>query len=146
MSWQDLMDRAYDKWQENKGWSYRQFLASLDARERKAVVLGNFNGQVLNGGLCQWVENGYASGSGRELLDLLADIGTPLARRVRGIVVSVLVHVDLTVEKGGCFDNYWVDDPEEFVDELDELTNDYFELSDDFESEVEDFLRGSVSV
>jgi hypothetical protein len=140
------MDVAYDKWQETKGWSYRQFLSSLDARERKAVVRGNFNSQVLNGGLCQWVENGYASGSGRELLDLLADIGTPLARRVRGIVVSVLVHVDLTVEKGGCFDNYWVDDPEEFLEELDELTNDYFELSDGFESEVEDFLRGSVSV
>lgn len=54
MVWQGLMDQAYAKWQaDGKKWSYRQFLANLDAVERKAVILGNFNYQVCNGGLQQ---------------------------------------------------------------------------------------------
>lgn len=149
MSWQDLMDRAYDKWQDNKGWSYGEFLSNLGSLERKAVVLGNFNHQVLNGGVEQWVENGYASGSGKELLGILADMGTSRSRIVRGIVVSVLVHVDLSVDKGSPFANYWLGDPEDYLGEFEELTNNYYELydgEDGFVMEVEEYLRNSVGV
>lgn len=142
--WDNLMDKSYDKWRECRGWSYGEFLSNLDALERKAVVLGNFNHQVLNGGFQQWVDNGYASGSGMELLTVLSDMGTPSSRILRGIVVSVLVHVDLGIEKDGCFTNYWLDDPGE--EELDRLTNRYYDLSDDFVADVDNYLRGSVSV
>lgn len=55
---QSLMDSAYATW-EGKGWSREEFLYEISSIERKAVVLGNLNYQVHNGGFVQWVDNNY---------------------------------------------------------------------------------------
>ena len=143
-TWQDLMDRAYDKWKQNKDWKYSQFLLNLDSVERKAVILGNFNYQVLNGGFVQWVENGYASGGGRELLVILDEMGD---QRVSQLVKPVLEHVDLSLENRGFMTNYWLELEEEEFDEVlgevDGLSDKYYDFYKEFELEVEEYLRKS---
>lgn len=62
---QSLMDKAYDRWNgEWKGFSYDQFVAQLDYAERLAVLAGNLNYQVCNGGFAQWFYNDYGSHAG----------------------------------------------------------------------------------
>lgn len=142
--WQAIMNQAYDKWQAKREWKYREFLLNLDALERKAVVLGNFNHQVLNGGLQQWVDNGYATGSGRDLLLILEEIGTELAKKVKAIVEEVLGYVDMDAEPQGWGDYWqdgWVDDDHlACYEEIDKLTDDYYTFYEDFEAEVERYL------
>lgn len=58
-AWQSVMDTAYAKFTDDvKG--YAAFLETLTETEITAVLLGNLNGQVCNGGFQQWVDNGYA--------------------------------------------------------------------------------------
>ena len=139
--WQGLMDRAYSKWQKNRDWKYSQFLLNLDSVERKAVILGNFNSQVLNGGFVQWVDNGYASGGGRELLVILDEMGD---QRVSQLVKSVLKHVDLSLENRGWGGEYWLRrgelEMEELLEELNGLTDKYYDFYKEFELEVEEYL------
>ena len=52
-----LMNTAYSKYPKNV--SHFEFLLSLTPIERTAVVLGNLNYQVENGGFSQWSFNGY---------------------------------------------------------------------------------------
>ncbi|RKZ95268.1 MAG: hypothetical protein DRQ40_04035 [Gammaproteobacteria bacterium] len=145
--WQGLMDRAYDKWQ-GTGWSYERFLLNLDSVERKAVLLGNFNHQTCNGGLQQWVDNGYASGGGAELLLVLAEIGTESAKKALKIAEGVLEHVDLSAKKGGFGEDYWLEswvdeEPPACYDEVERLTGEYYSL-ESFEADVEGYLNAQV--
>lgn len=77
VTWQLLMDKAYDTWQ-GSGWSYGEFLSTLDAKSRQAVLLGNMNYQIHNGGVTQWVDNGYGCYA-NEVLDILRLMGTKRA-------------------------------------------------------------------
>ena len=144
------MDRAYDKWQ-GTGWNYSQFLLNLDAAERKAVILGNFHYQTCNGGICQYIENGYATGSGRDLLTILDEIGTENSQRVKRIVENSFQYVNLHGENEGCGGDYWSDD-EEWVDDddpparyavLDKLTDEYYAFYESFTPEVEAYLKNA---
>lgn len=76
---QAIMTRAYEKYGDNM--SYMDFLASLTELERKAVVIGNLNYQVENGGFMQWDDNGYSKGK-VFLFDTLQAIGTETSKKV----------------------------------------------------------------
>ena len=62
---QTLMNNAYDLWsiEEGKKLSYSDFLDVVSDKFGKlysnAVITGNLNYQVENGGFYQWFENGY---------------------------------------------------------------------------------------
>ena len=70
---QRTMDQAYANYQQKAGRqevgrafdgrgkqrSHRNFLDALSEPEQLAVVFGNLNYQVENGGFTQWVDNGY---------------------------------------------------------------------------------------
>jgi hypothetical protein len=71
---QELMDKAYDLWRTHKDWSYPIFIDNLDMVSRRAVVLGNLNYQVCNGGFTQWEDNQYMENSGFVLKAVLTDI------------------------------------------------------------------------
>ena len=50
---QNLMDEAYLKWKKiNNDWNLKDFDLSLDYKHRNAVLFGNLNYQVENGGFC----------------------------------------------------------------------------------------------
>ena len=53
------MTNAYDNWGKNT--SREEFLSDLTPYEKLAVIFGNFNYQVQNGGFSQWVFNNYDS-------------------------------------------------------------------------------------
>lgn len=53
------MTNAYDNWGKNT--SREEFLSDLAPYEKLAVIFGNFNYQVQNGGFFQWVFNNYDS-------------------------------------------------------------------------------------
>lgn len=63
---QRLMNEAYDRWNSPplQGKSYQDFLMKLTPIHRDAVVLGNLNYQVENGGFSQWLGNGYGETMG----------------------------------------------------------------------------------
>lgn len=55
--WQDLMNAAYDKWQEDQ--DMRAWFKTLTPFEKQVVAVGKYNQQVNNGGHSQWSFNGY---------------------------------------------------------------------------------------
>ncbi len=57
--WQYIMDSAYDKWNHDN-MNREDFLEQLTDYEKIAVIFGNFNYQVENGGLSQWYFNNYS--------------------------------------------------------------------------------------
>ena len=95
--WQTLMDGPYDRWQQHSAEVQKDYEAGkLDERtarkriwgfgdmlvhgcntkaERIACVLGKLNQQIENGGVIQWVDNGYAYGSIDYLEDFLTECG-----------------------------------------------------------------------
>jgi len=56
--YQKLIDEAYDFWSSKKC-NYEEFVNSLSPLHAEAVILGNLNYQVENGGFIQWYENDY---------------------------------------------------------------------------------------
>ena len=58
---QALMDEVYDAWRndENNGKDKWEVLGGFSEAHKVAVTFGNFNYQVENGGIEQWIYNGY---------------------------------------------------------------------------------------
>jgi len=92
---QYLMDLAYKRWNTEgdlKGVIYETFVRSLDDRQQRAVVLGNLEQQVCNGGWGLWYGNGYHRVA-HETLEVLGDMidkGYRLADRVIPMIEAIL--------------------------------------------------------
>lgn len=91
---QELMDSAYDKWQKEwKGIGYVEFISNLNETERDAVVLGNLNYQVHNGGWKQWVDNGYCY-TLNMAQEALEKVGTDNAKEVSKMLETMRGRLD----------------------------------------------------
>ena len=76
---QELMNTAYEKFHSpDIEWKERFRTTGLTNLEKVAVMLGNFNYQVCNGGFMQYADNGYASDTGPD--------GTGVHAAIAGIV------------------------------------------------------------
>lgn len=164
-TWQRLVNAAYEKWQrsENKGMKYGDFVESLDPLSREAVLVAGLNGQVLNGGFRQWVDNGYAVKI-KETLQVLACVEGDATRKVAGMVERLSEFVRTDVESRGCFGDYWVEDDDrdayggrDFYDEgyyeeedgpsegemlAEEMDDGYYDIDKKFAGEVEAYFAG----
>jgi hypothetical protein len=80
---QGLMDAAYTTF-GNK--SYDDFMFDLPVNQRMAVLLGNLNYQVENGGFRQWIGNGYGAYA-MDVRRVLDRIGTEAAYFVTNLVL-----------------------------------------------------------
>lgn len=87
---QALMDEAYADWQkeENRGKDKWDILGGFSEAHHVAVVLGNFNYQVENGGISQWIYNGYFHDDADRLIKYL-EIGAESDERCRTILKSI---------------------------------------------------------
>lgn len=131
---QDLMTKAYTKWA--KGLNYREFLYKLDVAERRAVVIGNLNYQVENGGFAQWVDNKYSDGI-EFLREALTAVGTDTAKKVRDMAYQAFN----LCEEESRYNRYDSEDnDEDYRSPLDELDTRYYELSDQLIVDVEKFF------
>ncbi len=117
--WQALMTEACEGWTD--GTTYGAFLATLDRLPRVAVLLGTMNYQIGNGGVTQWVDNGYACHA-RDVLAALWLIGTPRAREWANLLspfVREHVNAEATARGIGGRD-YWKGERSRWDDEDDE--------------------------
>lgn len=117
---QSLMESAYEKFsamRSHQGHLGRRWSApGLTNRERLAVILGNMNYQVENGGLSQWVDNGYSREPGPNgvsvhvviagIADLFYDTDPEIAESLLGMMN--LVETAPARNSGGL----WSDDDE----------------------------------
>lgn len=87
---QALMDEAYNEWRkegnESKGkW---EILNDFSEVHQVAVTFGNFNYQVENGGIEQWIYNGYFHDDAEKFIEFL-EIGAETDDRCRYILDKV---------------------------------------------------------
>jgi hypothetical protein len=64
--------------------------AKLPAKQRMAVAVGLFHGQMLRNGSQLWITNGYSPGCSKEALAQLKKLGSATAREVATIVNDTL--------------------------------------------------------
>lgn len=135
MNHQETMDKAYAVWQSQDAASYLDFLRELDGRSRFAVVLGNLNQQVQNGGWSQWVGNGYALAIG-DVLWALQKLDSKTSKRVIEMVKRVARAIQ------GHEGDLWGEASERAanVDDLHCLSEAYYVVDETLMAEVETFL------
>lgn len=87
---QSLMNEFYNEWQkeENKGKSKWDVLGEFSEAHQIAVAFGNFNYQVENGGIHQWIYNGYFYDDAEKLTEYL-ESGKGLDERCQKILDTV---------------------------------------------------------
>ena len=87
---QALMDEAYGEWnkEENKGKGKWDILDGFSAAHQIAVTFGNFNYQVENGGIEQWIYNGYFHDDAEKFTEYL-EIGAQTDDRCKSILDKV---------------------------------------------------------
>lgn len=90
--WQKYMNEALARYRDENDLgkvSYEDFLDAIDANQREAVLLGNFNYQVLNGGFEGWVGNGYGL-EAKEVVSILEKIPGDTIDTVINLIEQVI--------------------------------------------------------
>ena len=85
---QTLMHKAYKRWNDKEVESHKEMRATSTVAELTAVVLGNLNYQVENGGFKQWVSNGYCTAY-QSVIEALTNIDTKASLKVKAMVEEV---------------------------------------------------------
>lgn len=125
---QKVMTAAYDKWVH--GMSHNKFVMSLAPNERRAVVIGNLNYQVGNGGFIQWDDNQYSKNLSF-LEDALEVINTDSSKQVLSIVKEFMKCLEKQHKAG--YDST-------YDDMANECDNKYYAIQDKFLNDVESFF------
>jgi len=151
---QQLMNEAYDVWHKHNEWGYSDFLENipkyLSTLHLYAVVIGNLNYQVENGGWYQWYMNGYNVGIDyvQDALDEFSsfsdkaeEYGTKLQNTLEEALELLERYEDIDdALNWGDFDRlqkllyrYGIEDVRRnhIYHEIDELTHEYEDLSSD---------------
>lgn len=159
--WQALMDVCYDRWQKHdrevreareKGviddrtargrmWGVKEMLigACNTEAERAACVFGKLNQQIGNGGVIQWVDNGYAFGCIDYLQEYLEATG-PTGKKIWEMLKPFLE--DFMDEETGEIKQYEDADEEwsEAYECSDGLSTRFYALEDEWHPEVYAYL------
>ena len=85
---QALVDEFYTEWQKDDKKDKWDVLEGFSEAHQIAVTFGNFNYQVENGGLSQWVYNGYFHDDAEKFIEYL-EVGAELDERCRTILDRV---------------------------------------------------------
>ena len=133
---QEMMDKAYELWndsEESKKMSYENFLNKVEGELGKnyvdAVMTGNMNYQVGNGGWSQWNDNAYSCNI-EDLLSFFKQTefdNFPEIKDMRRILDEVEETLD------------WIDRGEEAVRHVD------YDFRDIFEDAIRDSSRGDLN-
>lgn len=131
---QELMTAAYDRYQRD--WSKAEFEAQLSAAERPAVLIGNFNYQVENGGFSQWLGNGYAT---RENVRLIRVYLSEIPGSEAHAVDVLLDQFWDFCEARGWDDARWSDNAWDALESL-KLDDQYYAMNNTFMEKVNEWL------
>lgn len=135
---QDLMNEAYELWNNQPSLDYEQFLEMLNNKQRAAVVLGNFNYQVENGGFYQYHDNKYYTGI-KYLRQHCKHI--PLGLKVEVLVNSYCKEIQKA--------QFFAEDEDEVTQMLDitklnKLDEAYYLINEEFMQQCEKYLETLV--
>ena len=111
---QSLMTEVYNEWQkdENRGKDKWDVLDNFSEAHKIAVTFGNFNYQVENGGISQWIYNGYFHDDAEKLTEYL-ESGAGLDERCQKIL-DTIYKLDQYAQETGCDrDGYYIDPDDE---------------------------------
>jgi len=131
-TWARVVNRAYQLWKGDGQATKTEFYQGLHPLQRKAVLLWDLNGQVMNGGFPQWLLNGYGEWI-KDIIEALKEIDTDAARQVQTIMegVSLLANTDLQNEAESV----------ENMGGLLEYTDRYYALASAFGDDVEAWVE-----
>lgn len=133
---QQLMDAAYLKWQTLPGLKYAGFIDGLSGDEKLAVLTGNLNYQVENGGFSQWHFNDYSKG-GSELYRLLRNVPGENVARVREILSRANRAVRDAEERENSRSNFWGEYSEDDGPDFAGLDDEFYAVNEAFMAEME---------
>lgn len=151
---QELMNEAYDKWQD--GWSRSDFLEyvkkNLSEEHYIAVIFGNLNYQVENGGFSQWDFNRYSEDLD-DLLGYINEIPGEEAEQVKGCLLKFKEYSEERDEEthasehGLPFELYDYREVlreriyEKFQDQVSELDYKYYDINEGFLENLDNYLE-----
>ena len=107
---QALMDEVYGVWQkdENRSKNKWDILTGFSPAHQIAVVFGNFNYQVENGGISQWIYNRYFHDDADKLIEYL-ELGAKSDERCVAILDKIHTLDQYANETDCDQDGYYVD-------------------------------------
>jgi hypothetical protein len=146
-AWDRFVNRSRKRWSwdfDNPEWRHS------DPLSRKAVLLSQLNRQILNGGLFQWIANGY----GRWIHDVIEaanEVGTDASREVAAVLEEVSQRLEAGAEEFGrqldeTLEQADEDSQElEIVERLYECEDRYFRVQSQFVQDVENWLEKTAA-
>lgn len=153
---QELMNEAYDQWQNNEDWTmqdFRDYISKNMSREHLiSVQVGNLNYQVENGGFFQWHGNGYSIDL-ENLISYCEEIGTEACVKVKTLLECIQDTIDyfrteaeeaIQLLTRNSFDDYaevlrdclW----DQMTENLNRYDQKYYNINNDFLSDVTTYL------
>jgi hypothetical protein len=141
--WDLLVNRSRRRWRfdfSDPNWT------AVDPLSRKAALLRCLDGQILNGGLFQWIANGF----GRwidDVIEAAREVGTEASREVAALLLEVSVHLDdleANQEWDGAGTESGHDDHQEndqSMEQLFDCEDRYYAVQSQFTSDVEKWLE-----
>ena len=136
---QELMDEAYKGFTDSM--SNEDFRATLSPKHRDAVILGNLNYQVGNGGFQQWYDNNYGKRDIDYLINtLLPQITTFAGEKVLDILeqVRAIREEYEEITRGMEYE----DNEVEHIWRAYDLQDDrYYDIDDQFMEDVQEYLN-----
>jgi tetratricopeptide (TPR) repeat protein len=141
--WDLVVNRSRRRWHfdfSDPAW------IEADPISRKAVLLCMLNAQILNGGLFQWIANGYGQWIG-DVIEAANDVDTKASREVAAMLEEVSLHLaDMNAEP------LWqVESTEDENDDLEDNDQDmgqlfacedrYYSVQSQFVADVEAWLE-----
>lgn len=107
---QTLMDEVYIEWRKDDNKGKWDVLGDFSVSHQVAVTFGNFNYQVENGGIEQWIYNGYCQDDAEKFIEFL-EIGAETDDRCRNILDKVY-QLDQYAHETNCdrYGNFYADD------------------------------------
>lgn len=154
---QELMNKAYELWkkEENKKLKYSDFLdlilKELGEIYFHAVITGNLNYQVCNGGFNQWHDNGYS-----KVIDEIIDFFNMISNKHKTILTVLDILNEFNEEL--C----WMEDgiqeakkslsyeykqffeeklEENFFERIEKIDHMYYDINEELEKVLEDYFK-----
>lgn len=138
--WQFIMDNSYKLWDSEM--SRADFLNTLSDYEKLAVQFGNFNYQVENGGLIQWLENRY-SDDFEDLYEFLRE-SDYIDKQEFLNILDYFLYVKAEIDNLDTYDDWYDKDYYSRIKTLEDFDSKYYEIQDSWKEYFEDYLIQNI--
>jgi hypothetical protein len=143
-AWDRLVNRSRRRWSwdfDNPRWS------QSDPLSRQAVLLRMLNSQILNGGLLQWIANGYGRWI-EDVIEAAREVGTDASNEVAAVLEEVSHHLEAGYPVGDWREHAALDEerdcpeePDEVSEQLTDCEDRYYRVQSQLVRDVETWLE-----